>query len=73
MDSVRQISIEETVPWHAAYPEPRAKPASISRHELVKHMRNGASPGQDFLLVDLRREDQEVRSPAAFCHYFYTR
>jgi arsenical-resistance protein 2 len=52
----------ETGPWHAAYPKPKnTDPQSISRSEVLKRLDNGEEPGRDFLLVDLRRSDHEVR------------
>lgn len=51
---------KDITPWHAAYPTPDGTPASISREELLQYMREGAVPGRDFLLVDLRRNDHEV-------------
>lgn len=50
-------------PWHAAYPAPRnAHPASITRAELLQDFRDGKKAGKDFILIDLRRNDHEVRS-----------
>lgn len=48
-------------PWHAAYPEPRSKPASISRVEMLGLLKSGAGKA-DLVLVDLRRTDFEVCS-----------
>jgi len=49
-------------PWHAAYPAPRnASPSSISRAELLQDFRDGKKVGKEFILVDLRRNDHEVR------------
>ncbi|OQE31147.1 hypothetical protein PENFLA_c002G03976 [Penicillium flavigenum] len=47
------------LPWHAAYPAPRAAAPSISREELVQWIRDGKQAGKDFILVDLRRTDYE--------------
>ncbi len=50
--------------WHAAYPAPRkGDPASITRTQLLHCLDAGQQPGKDFLLVDLRRTDFEVRFP----------
>jgi hypothetical protein len=49
------------LPWHAAYPAPRGAALSISREELLQWIREGKQAGKDFLLVDLRRTDYEVR------------
>ncbi|MCJ1397813.1 hypothetical protein MMC11_001009 [Xylographa trunciseda] len=47
------------IPWHAEYPPPRSpEPPSISRSELL-NMLQTATPGNDFVLIDLRRTDHE--------------
>lgn len=53
-----------TQPWYAAYPTPRnAQPGSLTREELLKMMKaSNRVAGRDFVLVDLRRNDHEVRS-----------
>lgn len=51
-----------TAPWHAAYPPPKSDPASIHRTELLQWFHEGQKPGKDFMLIDLRRTDHEVRS-----------
>ncbi len=49
-------------PWHAAYPPPKhAEPSTISRAEVLKFFQEGKKVGKDFILVDLRRNDHEVR------------
>lgn len=50
------------LPWHAAYPAPRGAAPSISREELLQWIREGKQAGKDFVLVDLRRTDYEVRT-----------
>lgn len=54
----------DTQPWYAAYPTPRhAPPGSLTREELLRMMKAGDSvAGRDFVLIDLRRNDHEVRS-----------
>jgi arsenical-resistance protein 2 len=48
--------------WHEAYPKPRNQsPAVVSREELLQWLQDGKKPGVEFLLVDLRRVDHEVR------------
>jgi hypothetical protein len=48
-------------PWHAAFPAPRtAEPASLTRDEVLVKLQAGGV-GHDFILVDLRRTDYEVR------------
>lgn len=57
-------------PWHSAYPAPRNKnPASITRVQLLKDLDAGQQSGKDFLLIDLRRTDFEVRLQQ-LCHLF---
>lgn len=50
-------------PWHAAYPTPRnTEPASISREALLDLMtKSNGCAAKDFLLIDLRRTDNEVK------------
>ncbi|KAK3177467.1 hypothetical protein K4F52_009758 [Lecanicillium sp. MT-2017a] len=59
-------------PWHAAYPSPRStKAAGITRQELLKKMEDSGNDGtkpKNFLLVDLRRTDYEVRACLSFGH-----
>ena len=51
-------------PWHAAYPTPRkTEPSTMSRDELLSLMKkSNGSATTDFLLIDLRRTDNEVQS-----------
>jgi hypothetical protein len=48
-------------PWHAAYPAPKTTAAVITRESLLSWMLEGKVAGKDFVLVDLRRTDFEVR------------
>lgn len=50
-------------PWHAAYPTPRnTEPATISREALLDLMtKSNGRAAKDFLLIDLRRTDNEVQ------------
>lgn len=50
--------------WHAAYPTPRsAEPGKMSREELLQLLKTkGKIAGQNFVLVDLRRNDHEVHA-----------
>jgi len=60
-DADENSSKDAEVPWHAAYPAPRNKDVqSISREDLLDWIKHGRKPGQDFILVDLRRADHEV-------------
>lgn len=52
-------------PWHAVFPSPSTTlPVPITRSELLNKFRQGHEPGVDFLLIDLRRIDFEVRTSA---------
>jgi hypothetical protein len=60
------------VPWHAAYPAVKtASIPTITCKELLRWYEEGKKPGLDFVLVDLRRADHEVRlrflSPFILC------
>lgn len=48
------------LPWHAAYPAPRAVASSVSRLDLLGWMKEGKKVGKDYVLIDLRRTDFEV-------------
>ncbi|OQV03048.1 Rhodanese-like domain-containing protein isoform 2 [Cladophialophora immunda] len=48
--------------WYEAYPKPRNQsPTAVSRQELLQWLQGGKVPGVDFLLIDLRRTDHEVK------------
>ncbi|OBS20289.1 hypothetical protein FPOA_06667 [Fusarium poae] len=48
-------------PWHAAYPAPEHQPESLTREEVLKSMKEVSSVAkQDFVLIDLRRNDHEA-------------
>ncbi|KAL3587732.1 hypothetical protein FPOAC2_13631 [Fusarium poae] len=48
-------------PWHAAYPAPEHQPESLTREEVLKSMKEVSSVAkQDFVLIDLRRNDHEL-------------
>ena len=52
--------------WYDAYPPPQhTSPSAITRNDLLALLQSGKRPGKDFLLVDLRRNDHEVR-PSLF-------
>ena len=58
MASQQQAS---TAPWHAAYPAPEHQPGTLTREEVLKLMKEVSSVAkQDFVLIDLRRNDHEV-------------
>jgi arsenical-resistance protein 2 len=48
-------------PWHAAYPAPEHQPESLTREEVLESMKEVSCVAkQDFVLIDLRRNDHEV-------------
>jgi hypothetical protein len=54
-------TMESEQPWHAAFPAPKmTKPASLSREEVLDILQREVA-GRDFVLVDVRRQDYEVR------------
>jgi hypothetical protein len=57
-----EVNPSVEIPWHAAYPAPNVVAPSLSRQELLGWFCKGKSVGRDFVLVDLRRTDFEVRS-----------
>jgi len=50
-------------PWHAAFPAPKSEVVTITREEVLGMLKGqtGEVAGKDFVLVDLRRNDFEVR------------
>ena len=62
-DATKESEQNSELPWHAAYPPPKNEnPPSIRRNEVLQLFRDGKKVGKDFILVDLRRTDHEVRS-----------
>jgi hypothetical protein len=59
-------------PWHAAYPAPKTTAAVITRETLLSWMLEGKVAGKDFVLVDLRRTDFEVRPTVLIIGLFAT-
>jgi arsenical-resistance protein 2 len=55
------IKGEVPKPWYAAYPVQRSAAATVTREALLSWMEKGKVAGKDFVLVDLRRTDFEVR------------
>lgn len=52
----------QEAPWHAAFPAPTRKADTISRTEVLKWLPNKTAT-VDYVLVDVRRADHEVRFP----------
>lgn len=48
-------------PWYAAYPAPKSEVVTISREEVLALLKATPVEKRDFVLVDLRRNDFEVR------------
>jgi arsenical-resistance protein 2 len=48
-----------TPDWHAAFPNPEAKPASVSPYDLATLIREKEIM-KDYIVVDVRRTDFEV-------------
>lgn len=56
-------TMDAPAPWHAAYPTPRnANPDGLSPSQVLDLLQS-EGPGEDFILVDLRRTDHEVSFP----------
>jgi hypothetical protein len=54
------VPVDSERPWHAAFPAPTAAASIITRETILSWMQAGRLPGNDFVLVDLRRMDYEV-------------
>ena len=62
MTSTTQKIQAQPAPWHGAYPDPKAEAVFISREDLLGLLLDpGTVAGTDFVLVDLRRNDHQVR------------
>lgn len=49
--------------WHDVFPNPRNQsPDAITRQDLLERLQKDQKPGVDFLLVDLRKADYQVRA-----------
>jgi hypothetical protein len=64
--SRRNTASEET-PWHAAFPTPRHQSSQlpdVDKEDVLNLLKDGKQPGErgGFLLVDVRRNDHEVRT-----------
>ena len=57
-------------PWFEAYPPPKnPQSETVTREELRQWLLEGKKAGQEFILVDVRREDHEVFG-GCFCPNF---
>lgn len=48
--------------WSEGLPEPRSVPSGISNEEVANLLKSPKVAGKDYIIVDLRRTDFEVRS-----------
>jgi len=55
-----EVATSKDAPWYAAYPEAKSTATTMTRYDLLDMMNKGKKPGEDYLLVDLRRVDHEV-------------
>ena len=50
-------------PWHAAYPAPKTtEPGALTKEDVLGMLQRGE---EDFVLIDLRRNDHEVGNLSA--------
>lgn len=48
-------------PWHAVFPAPKdAELGAVDREEVLQMIKDADKGAQDFVLVDVRRNDHEV-------------
>jgi len=53
-----KMATKAEAPWYDGYPAVKSQDVSVLvRSDFLRMIHSGASPGQDFLLVDLRRND----------------
>jgi arsenical-resistance protein 2 len=56
-----KMATKAEAPWYDGYPAVKSQDVSVLvRSDFLRMIHSGASPGQDFLLVDLRRNDHVV-------------
>ncbi|KIM95751.1 hypothetical protein OIDMADRAFT_59531 [Oidiodendron maius Zn] len=53
------VPVDSERPWHAAFPAPTAAASIVTCETVLSWMQAGRLPGNDFVLVDLRRTDYE--------------
>lgn len=57
------VAAKSEAQWYEAYPAVKSQDVpALSRSDFLGMLNSGASPGQDFILVDLRRNDHVVCS-----------
>lgn len=47
-------------PWYAAFPKARSEPQFIGPQAVLQLLKSDTSPGQNYVIVDLRRTDYEA-------------
>ncbi|KAK5147372.1 hypothetical protein LTR32_001165 [Rachicladosporium monterosium] len=52
-------------PWYATYPKASSEPAGISRQEVLQLLKSNTAPGENFVLIDLRRSSRGRGNRAA--------
>lgn len=53
-----KVAAKAEAQWYDGYPAVKSQDVPVlSRSDLLGMIKSGASPGQDFILVDLRRND----------------
>ena len=58
---VDKVAAKAEAQWYDGYPAVKSQDVPVlSRSDFLGMINSGASPGQDFLLVDLRRNDHVV-------------
>lgn len=55
----------EEKPWHAAFPAPVSTPEQVEAEVLKQQMDEQPASERDFIVVDVRRTDFEVRRATA--------
>ena len=60
------VPVDSERPWHAAFPAPTAAASIVTCETVLSWMQAGRLPGNDFVLVDLRRTDYEVSPGSGF-------
>ena len=60
LESQAPPAVTTPPPWYAAYPAPKSQPAGMTREAVLGMMKDSVA-GKDYVLVDLRRADHDVR------------
>lgn len=58
----RRMKSDSSLPWEQIVPQAHCiSPKSITRHEVLEMLEGDQKPGADFLLVDVRKDDHQVK------------